>query len=246
MVYQKEIGQKWTDENAEWNDDYTSMAKSITSTFCRRYNLWTEYEDVLSVIFLEIIKLLPKYDSSKGTEFSTFFLFHIKNHKPLERIILGETLPVIKIPESKRSLISDIKKHGENNISEIALDRQIPEFELYKIICCTYVDSIDRTSVRNPKNDSNIALVDILYDGSNTPEEIVEKEMLIDNLYDAVEKLSAVDKRIIKARYFNENPISYEKIGLELSRCRQWVCKREHMILKSLHDELCSKEVLNR
>ncbi|MDD4316215.1 MAG: SigB/SigF/SigG family RNA polymerase sigma factor [Clostridia bacterium] len=225
-----EEAQKGSDEaKTELLHHNLPLIKSIV----RRYkNKQIEYDDLVQLGTLGLIKAINNFDTSFGVRFSTYAVPMIAGE--IKRFIRDDG--AIKVSRSIKSLSQKINvfvevyRHTNNKeptISELAEEFHISEQD----VVFTLDSSRYPVSLYSENDDDGLSLVDRLC-AKGTPDEDIDK-MIIKDLIKGLEER---DKRIIYLRYYRDKTQS--EIARELGVSQVQISRLEARILEKMKKEL--------
>ncbi len=191
-----------------------------------------EYEDLVSVGSIGLVKAAQRFDESKNLQFSTYafplIMGEIKRHIRDNQIIKTPRKSrenIVKINYSKEKL--KIRLGREATISEIATDLNIETDDVLEAIEDTY----SCESLYETVNDDEFKIDKIKSTGNSF--DLLDNKMLIDELLDSLDKRS---KQIIILRYFKEE--TQQKIADRLGISQVQVSRIEKKVLSKLKEKL--------
>lgn len=198
-----------------------------------KYKNYFEIEDLYQVAVMGIIKASKTYNSEYSAKFTSYAY----------PFILGEVIKYIneyrniKISKETAKLYSKILKATEilsqklmkmPSVYELSLFLEIDESIIEEVLTANYnVESLDRIISQDGKELE-------LYNKFGYCDSAIENYPLMFEL----EKLSPIEKEIIKSRYF-EN-MSQSEVGVNLGMYQVEVSRREKKILTKLKDNMAA------
>ncbi|WP_155810613.1 sigma-70 family RNA polymerase sigma factor [Persephonella sp. KM09-Lau-8] len=179
-------------------------------------------EDLISAAIVGLIEAEKKFDPSKGTKFTTFAVYHIKNrvYEEITNITtkgLKKSQPLV-VKESK--IRKELKKNKNASYAEISQKTDIKEKKVKQII----EEKKTTVSIEDYIGE-DLQIKDTL---GTDPTTNMEKELDLQKLQKlikkAVSKLNEKERKIIKERYLKENKTLREigeEMGISKERVRQ-------------------------
>ncbi len=198
-----------------------------------KYKNYFELEDLYQVAVMGLIKAYKNYNSNYNTKFTSYAYPYI----------LGEVIKYInefrgiKVNKNMKILYSQILKAKEvlsqklmkePTAYELSLFLEIDESLIDEVLKAnTMVDSLDKIISEDDKNLE-------LYDKLGYCDSEVENYELAYEL----EKLSPIEKKIIRSRYFED--MSQKEVGDTLGMYQVEVSRREKKILQKLKNNIAA------
>jgi RNA polymerase primary sigma factor len=197
-------------------------------------NLGLTLMDLIEEGNIGLIKAVEKYDIERGTKFSTYAIWWIKQR--IKRALDTQT-SLIKIPsyavQNIRRCVNywdDLVKDGDLsniNISQTSKDLDLTMKEvknaLHSLDISNGISSLDSPI----SQDENISIADIVIEDAetNAPENILEREMDLKMITELFDTLTDKEKIIIESRFGlnNADKRTLTEIGDELGISRERV-----------------------
>ena len=211
--------------------EYENLVYSIASKFKNHY----EFEDLVQVGEIGLIKAFKNYKEGFDTKFSTYaytyilgeILNYIRNSRGIK--VSKDMQKIYRMVESTRELLTN-KLNREPSITEISLFMEVDESVVIDAINSNqFVKSLDYC-VNGNEEDKEINLYDIVsYDEKSYDSDILD-------LRNEIEKLDDREKDIIKFRYYDG--MSQQEVGSLLNSSQVNISRSETKILRKLKDKL--------
>lgn len=208
------------------------LVKSIALRFRDR---GTEFEDLVQIGSIGMIKAIKSFDFSYNTTFSTYAVPLIIGE--IRRYLRDEGM--IKVGRRLKKQGAEIlrareefeRQHGrEPRISELS---EITGFDTEEIVySLDAVTPVKSLSESVSSTDGNLTLENILSDGEETLEKLTDNIALSDVIY----KLPETQRKILYLRYYRE--LSQQKTGEILGISQVKVSREEKKILDGLKKAL--------
>lgn len=210
------------------------LVKKIAVRFCGR---GTDYEDLMQIGVMGMIKAARSFDFEYNTLFSTYavplIIGEIKRFLRDDGLIkVGRTTKQngAKIMSARETFI---KLNGrEPRISELTEITGIPQEEI--VYSMEAVAGVQSLSEARSGDDESLTLESCIADESFTFDRITDKIALSE----AIRKLPPLWREIITLRYFND--LSQNETGKRLGITQVKVSREEQKILGALKKALCS------
>lgn len=210
------------------------LVKKIAVRFCGR---GTDYEDLMQIGVMGMIKAARSFDFEYNTLFSTYavplIIGEIKRFLRDDGLIkVGRTTKQngAKIMSARETFI---KLNGrEPRISELTEMTGIPQEEI--VYSMEAVAGVQSLSEARSGDDESLTLESCIADESFTFDRITDKIALSE----AIRKLPPLWREIITLRYFND--LSQNETGKRLGITQVKVSREEQKILGALKKALCS------
>jgi len=201
----------------------------------KRYkNLGLTMMDLIEEGNIGLIKAVEKYDIKKGTKFSTYAVWWIKQKikRALDNQVSLIRTPSYAVQNARKCLNywDEINKDNNSgiNLNETSIDLGLTIRELKNVmysINSNKVVSLDSAL----QTDSDASLIDLIEEknDSNIPEKSLEKKMNQNMLSELFNILTDKEKLIIEARFELNNNVKEtlteigEKLGISRERVRQ-------------------------
>jgi RNA polymerase sporulation-specific sigma factor len=210
------------------------LVKKIAVRFCGR---GTDYEDLMQIGVMGMIKAARSFDFEYNTLFSTYavplIIGEIKRFLRDDGLIkVGRTTKQngAKIMSARETFI---KLNGrEPRISELTEMTGIPQEEI--VYSMEAVAGVQSLSEARSGDDESLTLESCIADESFTFDRLTDKIALSE----AIRKLPPLWREIINLRYFND--LSQNETGKRLGITQVKVSREEQKILGALKKALCS------
>jgi RNA polymerase sporulation-specific sigma factor len=210
------------------------LVKKIAMRFCGR---GMDYEDLMQIGVIGMIKAARSFDFEYNTLFSTYavplIIGEIKRFLRDDGLIkVGRTTKQngAKIMSARETFI---KLNGrEPRISELTEITGIPQEEI--VYSMEAVAGVQSLSEARSGDDESLTLESCIADESFTFDRITDKIALSE----AIRKLPPLWREIITLRYFND--LSQNETGKRLGITQVKVSREEQKILGALKKALCS------
>ena len=210
------------------------LVKKIALRFCGR---GTDYEDLMQIGVIGMIKAARSFDFEYNTLFSTYavplIIGEIKRFLRDDGLIkVGRTTKQngAKIMSVRENFIK--VKGREPRISELSELTGIPPEEI--VYSMEAVAGVQSLSEPRSGEDENLTLESCIADESFTFDQVTDKIALSE----AIRKLPPLWREIITLRYFND--LSQNETGKRLGITQVKVSREEQKILGALRKALCS------
>lgn len=209
---------------------YLYLAEIISKKFLNR---GIEYEDIFQVASIALIKAVERYDTARGVKFVSFATPTIIGE--IKRFFRDKG-SVIRIP---RRIYEDYKKVDlakERLYIDLERPPRVDEIADYLGISEENVlEIIESKNVHNLKSFDQSAYVDDdieLHETIGKEDEEFEKIENRDFLERSMEKLSDIEKKFIKMRYYENR--TQKSIAEELGVSQMYVSRMEKKVLNKL------------
>ena len=216
-------------------EHYLYIAEIIAKKFVGR---GVEYDDLLQIARLALIRGIERFDPDLGMQFTTFITptitGEIKNY-------FRDKLRMVKIPRQLGELNVKIKKfereyegkYGEKpSIYEIAEGLNVSEEEVIKALEVGGTISLDASTGGKGDDEENFSLYSVIADENNDYDKLETREAL----RAAAENLSEGEKLLLKYRY--EDGLSQIETAKKLKVSQMYVSRMERRILTKLRQLL--------
>ena len=207
--------------------------KPLIKSIVGRYkNKMTDYEDLIQLGTLGLIKAINNFDLSYDVKFSTYAVPMIAGE--IKRFMRDDG--AIKVSRSVKAQAAELNKFIEEYVAENRRSPQIKEiadkFGLEPAEV-TFVLESSRypVSMDSESDDDNLSLKDRIADPGDF-DDVLDKMLL----KDAIMKLKDRDRKIIILRYFRDKTQS--EVADELGVSQVQVSRLESKILKQMAKEL--------
>jgi RNA polymerase sporulation-specific sigma factor len=206
----------------------TPLIKSIV----RRYtNKQVEYDDLMQLGTLGLIKAINNFDTSFNVKFSTYAVPMIAGE--IKRFIRDDG--AIKVSRSMKNMSMKFNTFIENYRQEYKKEPTVEEiaqaFNMEKEEVVITMESSHYPISIYQENDDGLSLVDRL-SAKGSLDDTIDKMLL----KDLISKLDERDKKIIMLRYFRDKTQS--EIAMELGVSQVQVSRLEGKIIELLRKEL--------
>jgi RNA polymerase sigma-B factor len=214
----------------EFAREYLPLARGLAGRFAGR---GAEYDDLIQVANLALVKAIRRYDPSRGA-FAPFASATISGE--LKRY-LRDLCWVVKPPRRIQELQSRITRAVDDAAQQDgaqprpeaiaqAVDASVDEtVEALRARGCFTPASLDR-----PSPTTGACLGDSLADGGDSYEEIESRVLLVQICSDLGEE----DRRLIQLRFYEEK--SQREIAAELGISQMQVCRRLRALIEDLRE----------
>lgn len=202
------------------------LVKSIAFRFRDR---GVEYEDLIQIGSIGLIKAVKNFDSSVGTRFSTYAV-------PL---IIGEIKKflrddgIIKVSRDLKRIGHEIWRYRNQVMKETGNEPSVSQLtEHFGVEEETVVRALEATSplLSFTPADDEMSLENIV--GTDNIHALAEHI----SLHQAIERLNAEDKKIIRLRYFRG--LSQAETGKAVGMTQVMISRKEKRIIAFLKEEL--------
>lgn len=206
----------------------TPLIKSIV----RRYaNKQVEYDDLMQLGTLGLIKAVNNFDTSFNVKFSTYAVPMIAGE--IKRFIRDDG--AIKVSRSMKNMSMKfnifIESYRQKHQKEPTVDDIAKAFDMEREDVVVTMESSHYPISIYQENDDGLSLVDRL-SAKGSLEDTIDKMLL----KDLINKLDERDKKIIILRYFRDKTQS--EIASELGVSQVQVSRLEGKILEMMRKEL--------
>ena len=205
--------------------------QKLVTKIASKYSRYSDFEDLRQAGIVGLLNALDKYTPNPNTKFSTYAYFWIKG-EILEEIRKNRNIKlskeVINLNKEINTCIEILRNkfNKEPSIEEIAyfLEKDVKDIEdtiiaNELILSCDYAISDEEAN---------------LYDCIPYNEKMYNPEIL--DLYDAIDKLSEDEQKIIRMRYFEDKTQS--EVSKELGTNQVNISRKEEKILNKLNKSL--------
>lgn len=210
-----------------------ALVKSIVAKFLNR---GVEYEDLVQIGSIGLIKAVQKFDTSYDVKFSTYAVPMIMGE--IKRFLRDNgTIKVsrsLKETAHKAMRVSEEIKNSmgrEATIEEISSRLEISTDELIMAMDSIRAPMSLDEALYDDNNKST--LIDSLEDTKQTADSFLDRIMLKQMLL----KLPVRDRQIIMLRYFQDQTQS--EVARQLNISQVQVSRLENKILKNLKQDIC-------
>ena len=205
--------------------------QKLVTKIASKYSRYSDFEDLRQAGIVGLLNALDKYTPNPNTKFSTYAYFWIKG-EILEEIRKNRNIKlskeVINLNKEINTCIEILRNkfNKEPSIEEIAyfLEKDVKDIE-DTIIANELILSCDYAISDEDPN---------LYDCIPYNEKMYNPEIL--DLYDAIDKLSEDEQKIIRMRYFEDKTQS--EVSKELGTNQVNISRKEEKILNKLNKSL--------
>ena len=189
-------------------------------------------DDLIQLGFIGISKAVDKFDMSRGTRFSSYATYWIRQSIGKGIEAMGRSVivqPNLAYQLRKDYFITEqaLEKKYERGVSfhEVAEEMQISTTDLAKAFQFNHIESLDQLLY-----DGDFTLMEQIGDSLETPQELVLKEEKKLRLQQAMSSLTAREQEVIAYRYgdIDGNYHSFEEVArcLNISRQRAQVIEK--------------------
>lgn len=215
----------------EFSAENMGLVRSIALRFTGR---GIEYEDLVQIGCIGMIKAAKNFDFSFNTAFSTYAVPHIAGEI---RRFLRDDGPV-KVSRTLRRLGSEMMRAREEFIKEKGREPRISE--LSEVLGCSEEDLVRASEAARPvrsiyesaAGDDEGALIDLIPENDSALEELTDRLAL----RQAIAALPEMQRKIIILRYYKD--LSQEATGRVLGISQVKVSREEKKILGELRKSL--------
>ncbi|MCM1514354.1 MAG: sigma-70 family RNA polymerase sigma factor [Anaeroplasma bactoclasticum] len=197
-------------------------------------------DDLIQLGFIGISKAVDKFDVSRGTRFSSYATYWVrqsigKGIETMGRSVI--TQPTLAHQLMKVYFITEqaLEKKYARGVSfhEVAEEMQISTADLAKAFQLNHVESLDQLLY-----DGNFTLMEEIEDSLETPQEWVLKEEQKKRLQQSKGSLTAREQEVIAYRYgdIDGNYHSFEEVAKRLNISRQRAQVIEKNALQKMRD----------
>ena len=216
---------------------YHYIAEILSKKFI---NKGIDYEDIYQVASLGLIFAIERFDVERGFEFSSF----------ATPTIIGEIKKYfrdkgwsVRVPRRIQELskkINVVKNKLQQDLQRVPKIKDIADY--LSISQEEVIEAMEASQVYTPKSldvtydtnseDKDIQLIDII-GGNDKYFDVIENNDFIEH---CMEKLSSVEKKIIKERFFENK--TQVKVANELGVSQMTVSRMEKKIIKKFRKEM--------
>jgi len=227
--------------------DRASLERMVNSNLRFVITIAKEYqgrglplEDLIAEGNVGLVRAATRYDEKVGVKFTTYAVWWIR-----QGILsaLAEKARMVRLPVNKikhlcrlERISSDLKQElgREPSTDEIAGRAEMQPRQVQDLLDASrWHISLDMPLEEGP----DTSLLEILEDkDQETPEAVVMEQAMVDEIRAALDTLSARESRVLRL-YFGingEEPLTLEKIGLQLSLTKERVRQIRDKALASL------------
>lgn len=197
-------------------------------------------DDLIQLGFIGISKAVDKFDMSRGTRFSSYATYWIRQSIGKGIEAMGRSVivqPNLAYQLRKDYFITEqaLEKKYERGVSfhEVAEEMQISTTDLAKAFQLNHIESLDQLLY-----DGDFTLMEQIGDSLETPQELVLKEEKKLRLQQAMSSLTAREQEVIAYRYgdIDGNYHSFEEVARCLNISRQRAQVIEKNALQKMRD----------
>ena len=198
-----------------------------------KYKNYFELEDLYQVAVMGIIKAHKNYNANYNTKFTSYAYPYIlgevvKYINEYRGITVNKNMKILYSQILKAKEVLSQKLMKEPSTYELSLFLEMNESLINEVLTANLmVDSLDKIISEDDKNLE-------LYDKFGYCDNEVENYELTYEL----EKLSPIEKQIIRSRYFED--MSQKEVGDTLGMYQVEVSRREKKILQKLKDNIAA------
>ncbi len=216
-------------------EKYFYIAEMLVKKFVGR---GVEYDDLLSVASLALIKGIDRFDLSKGVKFSTFITptitGEIKNY-------FRDRSRLIHLPRRVSELKANIKRasdefsarEGRNpSVRELSELLQISEEEIVTAMESSAPLSLDRAVSSEEDEEGENTFLDLLPDKNDAFEQLEQR----DAVRSALKELSKEEQTLVFFRFGKE--LSQSETAKHMHVSQMYISRMERKILEKLRSSL--------
>jgi RNA polymerase sporulation-specific sigma factor len=236
MLQQEEILQKIAlaqDGSQEAKAELIQSNLPLIKSIVRRYkNKQIEYDDLMQLGTLGLLKAINNFDCSFGVRFSTYAVPMIAGE--IKRFIRDDG--AIKVSRSIKAQAQKINQYIEEYRQKESKEPQIEHLaKEFNTDAAEIIFILESTryplSIYAENEEEGLSLADKIV-AKGTPEETIDKMLL----KDIIDSLPAREKKIILLRYFRDKTQS--EIARELNVSQVQISRLEAKILQRMRNEL--------
>ena len=207
--------------------------EGIIYKIINKYKNYFELEDLYQVAVMGIIKAHKNYNANYNTKFTSYAYPYIlgevvKYINEYRGITVNKNMKILYSQILKAKEVLSQKLMKEPSTYELSLFLEMNESLINEVLTANLmVDSLDKIISEDDKNLE-------LYDKFGYCDNEVENYELTYEL----EKLSPIEKQIIRSRYFDD--MSQKEVGDTLGMYQVEVSRREKKILQKLKDNIAA------
>lgn len=210
-------------------EKYLYIAEIMAKKFV---NKGVEYDDLLQISSLALIKAIDRFDAEKGVKFSTFatpsILGEIKNY-------FRDKSRLIKPGRKNNALIQKIHKAKEEFKNRY---NRIPNAEELAGLLNIDVDSVIEAMEYNSTvlsldsniDDSDTSLYEVIPDTENVFERFDDLTLL----KQGIDSLSQIEREVIEKRFFKN--MSQSELARQMNVSQMFISRLERKIINKLKD----------
>ncbi len=206
---------------------------------CDKYRNTNDYENLVQVGTIGLIKAVDKFEIERGLQFSTYAYVTIngeiaryyrdyREDRPFKPGRREYTL-YKKICEARKILTQEFGGEPKSHEIAIYLGENIKEVECL-INALENSQSIYKVKHRNEKNERDILIIDSILDESISEQQVINKIMI----EKALRVLTDKQRKVIHLRYFKE--YSQAKVGQVLNISQVQISRIERKALELMRE----------
>jgi RNA polymerase sigma-32 factor len=188
------------------------------------------------------MRALKVFDPYQGCRFISFaYIWVLKEIK--EHIMRSSKC--LKIVTKREHFKLFFRANNLRGLDEVSYNRQADKLaDELGVTRADVDDMVQRLRVRSSSLDMSMnsetedSFYEVIPDHSLNPEEVLIKKdrnhQVKELIRDGLSTLTEIEKKVIQKRYFNEELLSYQKIGDELTVSKQRIYNVENIALKKL------------
>lgn len=213
-------------------EKYLYIASVLAKKFVGR---GVEYDDLLQVASLALIKGVDRFDERKGLKFSTFITptitGEIKNY-------FRDRSRLVHLPRKVSELRVSVKREAEKFLSETGRDATVKELAARlgvseeDVLRCSEAGGVVSLDGPVDRDDDNMSLHDVLSDDANVFEEVENR----DAVRAALATLNEQERALVRYRFGHE--LSQMETARRMNVSQMNVSRMERKILQKLRENL--------
>lgn len=234
-LFNRYLSDKSLELRNEIVEKYFFVAEMLAKKFVGR---GVEYDDLLSVASLALIKGIDRFDPSKGVKFSTFITptiaGEIKNY-------FRDRSRLIHLPRRISELKAKIKSASEDfgaregrnpSVKELSEILNLSEEEIVTAMESSAPLSLDKAVSKESTEDGDNTFLDLLPDKSDAFEQFEQR----DAVRTALKDLTQEEQTLVFFRFGKE--LSQSETAKRMNVSQMYISRLERKILEKLRDTL--------